>query len=314
MPLSFAIIVEVYKGCESYKQRLQRAQQGWVGWVECLKSIRAAKAELPRLLMITMLVLRLESMHFSLHPTPALPLMFIPLLWHTFECLHWICIWTRQTDVSAHWRQVVSCCFFFFALCAAHLGIQFILHVCVSVCGSVCVLLKSRQDAANVTDVSQLIAAAAWPSRGSFSSIQAGHAPIATSKSWILNESLQQQSQHQHQHQHQLQQLPPTWQRQRQRQWELAATWLGLTWLWHAAIGTQALTFIAFPDSVTSLSLNPSTPLPLHPLLPSPQSQLNVEPQSDWHQMNTASVFNWFYSAHAILQGIQRVEYCPPYG
>lgn len=64
---------------------------------------------------------------------------------------------------------------------------------------------------------------------------------------------------------------------------KLGSTWLDATWLWHAAIGTQALTFIAFPDSA---------PPPAHSA-PSPtlaqKGQLNVEPQSDWHQMNSPS-------------------------
>lgn len=148
-----------------------------------------------------------------------------------------------------------------------------------SVCVGVCVLLKSCEEAANVTDVSQLIAAAASPNCFSANIIRPPKtrpysSPRRQSHEFLMSRCSRSSSCRPHGRR----------QGQSQRQRE---TWLDLT---HCDLTLTCCNRHASIDIYCIPWLSPA-PLPiLHlPLTLAHRAKLNVEPQSDWHQMNSPS-------------------------
>lgn len=155
--------------------------------------------------------------------------------------------------------------------------------VFVSLCAGVCALLKSCQEAANVTDVSQLIAAAASPNCSYTNIIHPPQTRPYSSSQRQSHEFLMSRCSSSSR-------CRPHGRRQGQRQRQ-RETWLDLTWCDLTRLDFDMLQSARkhwhLLHSLTQPRPRPTLHLPHSG--PKRARMLNVEPQSDWHQMNSPS-------------------------
>lgn len=155
--------------------------------------------------------------------------------------------------------------------------------VFVSLCAGVCALLKSCQEAANVTDVTQLIAAAASPNCSYTNIIHPPQTHPYSSSQRQSHEFLMSRCSSSSR-------CRPHGRRQGQRQRQ-RETWLDLTWCDLTRLDFDKLQSARkhwhLLHSLTQPRPRPTLHLPHSG--PKRARMLNIEPQSDWHQMNSPS-------------------------